>query len=93
MLINQVHLVSLLLALAHVYLEGGTIVDRLAGVRVGVGLNLTGVVFASHGPAEFRRSVPVDLLVGQLGGESRLGNRGEGGSASEQGGEDDELGL
>ena len=62
--------------------------DRLARVRVGVWFDLTGVVFASHGPAKFRRSVPVDLLVRQLGGESRLGNRGKGGSASDENSKD-----
>jgi hypothetical protein len=37
--------------------------------------------------------IPVDLLTRDLGGEGGLGSRGEGGGASEEGSEDDELVL
>lgn len=86
-------LVSLGLTLAHVLLEGRTFVDGLTGVFVLLGCDITGVVLSAHGPAELGGLIPVSLLIEELGGEGRLGGRGEGRSTSNEGGEESKLGL
>ena len=67
--------------------------DGLAGIRVLLGLDLTCVVLASHGPAELGGLVPVHLLARDLGGEGGLRGGGEGGGAGDEGSKDDKLVL
>jgi hypothetical protein len=86
-------LLSSLLTLLHVFLERRSLLDVLAGVFVLLGSHVTGVVFTSHGPAEFGGLAPVRLLVEQSrAGEGGLG-RSKGGGTSHKGGDDGKFGL
>jgi hypothetical protein len=55
------------------------------------GSHVTGVVFTSHGPAEFGGLAPVRLLQSRAG-EGGLG-RSKGGGTSHKGGDDGKFGL
>ena len=80
--------------LLHVLFERRSFVDGFAAVFVFESrADFTGVVFTTHGPAEFGSLVPVSLVVVNSSGEGRLGGRDKGRSTGEKSGKDNKLVL
>lgn len=67
--------------------------DGLSWIFIDLGLDITGVVFPTGGPAEFGGLFPVRLFLEDLGGEFGLHGRGESRDTADQGEKKDNLGL
>jgi len=82
-----------LLALLHVFLEGRSFVDGLAFILILFGLDVTSVVFTTHGPAKFGSRLPVRFLVEESRALEGSLRRGKGTGTCNEGGNNGELGL
>ena len=85
--------IYLFVAVLHVLFEGFSLWDGLSWIFIDLGLDFTGVVFATGGPAEFGGLFPVGLFLKDLGGELGLHGRGKGRDRADQGQKKDSLGL